>query len=149
MACKAAVKDLARQEQAMLARRSFLALTAATLVAPAPVFAESAEKKKGGGITYIQFPTLTATIFRADGRRGVLTVEAGVNVPDAGLRAQVNLNEPRLRAAYVQLLQDYVYSLGPGAPPDPDYLEQILQKQTDRVMGRSGARLLLGTMLIN
>jgi hypothetical protein len=139
----------------MLARRRLLAFIAATALA-APMLgvsglthAQGAEKKKGGGITYIQFPTLTATVFRADGRRGVLTVEAGVDVPDAGLRAKVNLYEPRLRAAYVQLLQDYVYSLGPGAPPNPDYLEQILQRQTDQLLGRPGARLLLGTMLIN
>ncbi|HKT53354.1 MAG TPA: Tat pathway signal protein [Caulobacteraceae bacterium] len=134
----------------MLARRKALAFIAfLALSAPALARAEGAEKKKGGGISFIQFPTLTATVFRADGRRGVLTVEAGVDVPDAGLRARVNLYEPRLRAAYVQLLQDYVYALGPGAPPNPDYLEQILQRQTDQLMGRSGARLLLGTMLIN
>ena len=134
----------------MPARRSVLAsILALALASPASAHAQAAEKKKGGGITYIQFPTLTATVFRADGRRGVLTVEAGVDVPDAGLRAKVNLYQPRLRAAYVQLLQDYVYSLGPGAPPNPDYLEQILQRQTDQVLGRPGARLLLGTMLIN
>lgn len=134
----------------MFARRNVLALIAAlALAAPVLAHAQGAEKKKGGGISYIQFPTLTATVFRADGRRGVLTVEAGVDVPDASLRAKVNLYEPRLRAAYVQLLQDYVYSLGPGAPPNPDYLEQILQRQTDQLMGRPGARLLLGTMLIN
>jgi hypothetical protein len=134
----------------MFARRNVLALIAAlALAAPVLAHAQGAEKKKGGGISYIQFPTLTATVFRADGRRGVLTVEAGVDVPDASLRAKVNLYEPRLRAAYVQLLQDYVDSLGPGAPPNPDYLEQILQRQTDQLMGRPGARLLLGTMLIN
>lgn len=134
----------------MLARRDLIALlTLLPLAAPALAHAEGAEKKKGGGISYIQFPTLTATVFRADGRRGVLTVEAGVDVPDAGLRAKVNLYQPRLRAAYVQLLQDYVYSLGPGSPPNPDYLEQILQRQTDQMLGRAGARLLLGTMLMN
>src|SRR5204862_560577 len=47
---------------------------------------KSAEKKKGGGPDYIQIPTLTATIMRRDGRRGVLTVEVGVDVPDRKLR---------------------------------------------------------------
>jgi hypothetical protein len=120
------------------------------LVAPSVAFAQGGgQKKKGGGITYIQFRTLTATIFRADGRRGVLTVEAGVDVPNGALRARTNLAAPRLRAAYVQLLQAYVYSLGPGAPPDPDYLSRALQKQTDQVLGRPGAHLLLGAMLVN
>ena len=72
-----------------------------------------------------------------------------MDVPNGGLRARVNLAAPRLRAAYVQLLQDYVYSLGPGAPPDPDYLSRALQKITDRVLGQPGAHLLLGAMLVN
>ncbi len=92
------------------------------LVAPAAALGQEAQKKKGGGITFVQLQTLTATIIKSDGRRGVLTVDAGVDVPDAGLRAKVNLVLPRLRAAYVQVLQSYVYSLNPGAPPDPDYL---------------------------
>ncbi|HXQ45467.1 MAG TPA: hypothetical protein VN806_02560, partial [Caulobacteraceae bacterium] len=72
-----------------------------------------------------------------------------VDVPDAGLRAKVNLVLPRLRAAYVQVLQSYVYSLNPGAPPDPDYLSMTLQRETDRVLGQPGAKLLLGAMLVN
>jgi hypothetical protein len=130
-------------------RRLFLGLALPALLAPAVVLAQGAEKKKGGGITYIQFQTLTATIIKNDGRRGVLTVDAGVDVPNAGLRAKVNLVLPRLRAAYVQVLQAYVYSLNPGAPPDPDYLSMTLQRETDRVLGQPGAKLLLGAMLVN
>ena len=133
----------------MVNRRSLLALVVLPAVlGPAAAFAQ-AEKKKGGGISFIQFPTLTAVIFRSDGRRGVLTVEAGVDVPDSGLRARVNLVEPRLRAAYVQLLQSYVYSLSPGAPPNPDYLSMALQRTTDQVLGQPGAHLLVGAILIN
>ena len=128
----------------MFDRRRLLAiLVLPALFLPGAALAEGATKKKGGGITYIQFPTLTATIFRSDGHRGVLTVEAGVDVPNGALRARVNLSAPRLRAAYVQFLQSYVYSLGPGAPPNPDYLSVALQKETDRVLGQPGAHLLM------
>jgi hypothetical protein len=130
-------------------RRLLLALALPALLAPALTLAQEAQKKKGGGLTYIQFPTLTASILKGDGRRGVLTVDAGVDVPNAGLRAKVNLVLPRLRAAYVQVLQAYVYSLNPGAPPDPDYLSMSLQRETDRVLGQPGAKLLLGAMLVN
>ena len=130
-------------------RRLILGLALTALLAPAAVLAQGAEKKKGGGITYIQFQTLTATIIKTDGRRGVFTVDAGVDVPDAALRARVGLLLPRLRAAYVQVLQTYAYSLDPGAPPDPDYLSMTLQRETDRVLGRPGAKLLLGAMLVN
>jgi hypothetical protein len=135
----------------MLNRRRLIALIAAPAVLyPAAGFAQGAgAKKKGGGITYIQFPTLTATILRSNGQRGVLTVDAGVDVPNSALRARVNLSEPRLRAAYVQLLQAYVWQLGPGAPPNPDYLSMALQRETDRVLGQPGAHLLLGAMLVN
>jgi hypothetical protein len=134
----------------MFSRRRLLALVVLpALFAPAAALAQAAEKKKGGGITFIQFPTLTATVFRGDGHRGVLTVEVGIDVPDGALRTRANLSLPRLRAAYVQLLQSYVYSLGPGSPPNPDYLSMALQRETDRMLGQPGAHLLLGTMLIN
>jgi len=130
-------------------RRRLLATALPALAWPALALAQEQQKKKGGGLSYIQFPTLTATVIKSDGRRGVLTLDAGVDVPNAGLRAKVNLVQPRLRAAYVQVLQAYVYSLGPGAPPDPDFLSATLQRETDRVLGQPGARVLLGAMLVN
>jgi hypothetical protein len=130
-------------------RRIIVLLVAPALLAPVSGLAQNAEKKKGGGLTYVQFDTLTATIIKNDGRRGVLTVEAGVDVPNAGLRAKVNLELPRLRAAYVQVLQSYIWGLNPGSPPDPDYLSMMLQRQTDQVLGQPGAHLLLGAMLVN
>jgi hypothetical protein len=135
----------------MFSRRRLLAFfVLPALLAPGAALAQGgAEKKKGGGITFIQFPTLTATVLRGDGHRGVLTVEVGIDVPDGALRTRANLSLPRLRAAYVALLQSYVYSLGPGSPPNPDYLSMALQRETDRMLGQPGAHLLLGTMLIN
>jgi hypothetical protein len=134
----------------MLSRRRLLSLTLAlgTAVAPLAVHAQ-AEKKKGGGISFVQFQTLTATIVRYDGRRGVLTVEAGVDVPNSGLRDRVNMSQPLLRAAYVQFLDAYAAGLAPGQPPNADYLSQQLQLQTNQVLGRPGAKLLLGTILVN
>lgn len=129
--------------------RRLLLLAIPALLAPGLALAQANEKKKGGGISYVQFPTLTATVIKGDGRRGVLTLDAGVDVPNANLRSQVNMVMPRLRAAYVQLLQAYVYSLNPGAPPDPDYLSMALQRETDRVLGQRGAKVLLGAMLVN
>lgn len=137
----------------MLARRQFCALMIALAASATPLAASAAasteEKKKGGGITYIQFHTLTATVFRADGRRGVLTVEAGIDVADQALRDRANISQPRLRAAYVQFLETYAGSLAPGAPPDADYVARSLQQQTNNVLGRPGAKLLIGTILIN
>jgi hypothetical protein len=137
----------------MLVRRKLFAMILAApfaLAAPAVMAAaDASEKKKGGGISYIQLPVLTATAFRSDGRRGVLTLEAGIDVPDAALRTRANLLQPRLRAAYVQMLETYAGGLAGGAPPDADYISRALQTQTNQVLGRPGARFLLGSIIIN
>ena len=131
-------------------RRLILMLIALPLVlGPAAGHAEDSAKKKGGGFSYIQFPTLTATVFHGDGSRGVLTVESGVDVPDWGLRAHAQALQPRLSAAYLIALQVYASGLGPSAAPDADYIARTLQRETDKVLSRPGARLLLGSVMID
>jgi hypothetical protein len=107
------------------------------------------EKKKGGGTQFLQMRALTATIMRSDRRRGALTVEVGLNVPNDALRARADLSSPRLRAAFIEFLAGYASRLPPATAPDPDYLEKQLQQITDRTLGQPGAQVLLGTMLIN
>lgn len=130
-------------------RRSLLLFAAGALACAAPAHAGEHEHKKGGGVSYHQFPTLTAVVLRPDGRRGILTAEAGVDVPDGGLREKVQLLEPRLMDAFASALRKYGASLRPGATPDLDQLQLLLQAQTDRVLGARGARVLLGTVLSN
>ncbi len=131
-------------------RRRLLTL-AALLVAPALTAAAPAkdEKKKGGGASFIQINTLTATVIRANGRRGILTVESGLDIPNEKLRAKANSVVPRIRAAFVQVLQIYASGMTPGAIPNAEILTLLLQREADQVLGQKGARLLLGTMLIN
>ncbi|MES2894907.1 MAG: Tat pathway signal protein [Pseudomonadota bacterium] len=129
--------------------RPLLALALIAALAPGAALASGPEKKKGGGLTFIQLNTLTSTVIRPDGRRGVLTVETGIDVPDEKLRAKAEMLVPRLRAAYVQSLQIYASGMNPNSAPNADQLAIQLQRETDRVMGQKGARLLLGTMLMN
>ena len=122
----------------------------ALMLVPSIAFAgEAEEKKKGGGADYIQITTLTGTLTRTNGRHGVLTVEAGVDVPDRNLHKLAEASTPRLRAAYAHVVMTYAGSLSPGSPPNAEYLSRELQRQTDLVLGRPGARLLLGTILVN
>ena len=81
--------------------------------------------------------------------RGVLTAEAGIDTPDAALKAKADLLGPRLRDAYIQQLAVFAAALAPGALPDVDLLADRLQQATDRVIGRPGAKLLIGTVLVN
>jgi hypothetical protein len=132
----------------MIDRR--LCVTSAALVSLAPGLARAEPKKKGGGLSYIQLQPMTATILRGDGRRGVLTVEIGLDLPgNPGLQTRANLSQPRLRAAYLLVLQAYASGLSPGVIPDADYIARRLQKETDKVLGQPGAKLLVGTILVN
>ena len=130
--------------------RAVALLTLAALAAAAPAHASGGgERKKGGGLSFTQFKPLMATVVRPGGRRGVLSVEAGIDTPDPQLKARADLLEPRLRDAYTQVVNTFAAALTPGAPPDLDVLAGRLQLATDRVVGRPGSRLLIGTVIVN
>ena len=105
----------------------------------------------GGGQTqasYLRLPTITANVRRPGGRLGVMTVETGVDTPDAALRTRVAQSAPRLRAAYAAVVQQSANAILPGTPPDVERLVAQLQAATNTVMGRAGARLLIGTVMV-
>lgn len=111
--------------------------------------------KTGGGgggaaaqATYLRLPTITANVVRSGGRRGVMTVETGVDTPDAALRTRVAQSAPRLRAAYAAVVQQSANAMLPGTPPDVERLVAQLQAATNTVVGRAGARLLIGTVMV-
>lgn len=116
---------------------------------------DAARKTGGGGggggapqNSYMRLPTITANVVRSGGRRGVMTVETGLDTPDAALRTRVAQSAPRLRAAYAAVVQQSANALLPGAPPDVERLVAGLQAATDRTLGRAGARLLIGTVMV-
>ncbi len=129
-------------------RLVLIGLAALSLTGPAHA-AEVAAKGATPSSHYIPFPTLTATILRTDRRRGVMAVDATLDVPDEKLRARAASLAPRLRAAYAQSLTVYAAGLPPGRPADPDYLSKEMQRQTDAAIGKPGAKFLLGSILVN
>jgi hypothetical protein len=137
-------------------RRAFLAL-AASAALPAAIRPDGASaaggggeaKKTAGGASYLPIAPLTGTTSKGGGRRVVLSVECGLDVPDGKLRARAEASLPRLRAAYVQTVMTYAAGLPVGAPPNVDFLARSLQRQTDSVLGKAGARFLLGAVLVN
>jgi hypothetical protein len=132
-------------------RRSLVSLV--TLAALVPMAARASEgeggKKRSGGANYLVMQTLLGTTIRSDGRRGVLSVECGLDVPDAALRTRAEQSIPRLRSAFVETIQSYARGLPHGAAPNADFLSRTLQRQTDTILGKPGARLLLGAILVN
>ena len=143
--------DAASERLELDRRRLTMALGGAglaVLASAAPSGAWAAEKKKGGGASYIQFPPLETAVPRGMRRRGVLTVEGGIDVPDAGLHQRAVQSTPLLRDAYLRWLTIYATAMPPGAPPDPDLIQAELQRTTDRVLGRAGAHYLIGTVML-
>ena len=130
-------------------RAGFLPMAVASLVLAGggPTFAKPSTKQNTA--TYTAFDALTASVRHANGRRGVLTVQGGLDVQDPVLRARADASGPLLRDAYVRTLSVYAAALEPGAPPDVDQIGQRLQRATDLVLHRTGARVLLGTVLVN
>ncbi|WP_292228137.1 Tat pathway signal protein [Brevundimonas sp.] len=128
-------------------RRALLGLAAvAAAAAPAKASSGGGEEPSSGG-AYMRLPVVTATLMLANGRRGVLSIETGVDVPDAALRARAQASGPRLRSAYNEAAQRFANGMRPGMAPDIDQLSAVLQAATDTALGRSGARLLLGTVM--
>ena len=121
-------------------RRALLGLKSQTL--------KTGEGSSAPQASYLRLPTITANIMRPGGRRGVMTVETGIDTPDAALRARVAQSAPRLRAAYTAVVQQSANGLLPGTAPDVERLVAQLQAATNTTVGRAGARLLIGTVMV-
>lgn len=124
-------------------------LAGAPLAAPGPVLANEGGKKKEEPVTYFALAPINAVIMRRDGRRGVITLETGLEVKDPELMKRAQASSPRLRAAFAQVLMVYAAGLRGGAAPDMDYVARELQKAADQVLGKAGSKVLLGSALIS
>ena len=127
-------------------RRQLIALVLSGLALASAAHA-SPEKSGGGKGGYLSMPTATATVLRRDGRRGVLTVETGLDIADGALMERARLSQPRLSAAYNEIARIAAERLLPDAPPNVEWLAVALQHATDAILGRPGAKLLLGTVM--
>jgi hypothetical protein len=123
---------------------------AALALGLAPGFAHAAaERKKGGGLSYIQFDAFHVTVRRPDGRLGVLSIEAGIDVADPTLHTRADQSRPILRDAYMRWLTTYGLALPPGALPNLEQIRAELQRITDHTLGRPGAKLLIGSVMVS
>jgi transcriptional regulator of heat shock response len=132
-------------------RRIFISALCSLALAHTPALASAPpkEKKKGGGESFVQIPTLTLFTVMYGQQRRVLTIDLGLDVPDDKLRTMVNIYLPRLRDQYITAMQNYSLRLRKNAIVDVDYVASSLQKITDQILGRPGAKLLLGSITLN
>lgn len=130
-------------------RRHFLAsLAFATVATTVPALA-SEPKKKGGGPGYTQFPMLNVFTATQGGRHGNLSLDMGLYAKDPKMVDRIKLYMPRLKDAYISRLQSYAANLTPSSMVDADYMAAQLQSATDAVLGQKGAKVLIGSILLN
>lgn len=96
----------------------------------------------------LRMALVTATVLRRSGRRGIMSVEVTLQFSDAALLERAKLSEPRLNAAFNEAIQIEAARMLPNAVPDLQTITGALQRATDRVLGRAGARVLLGTVMV-
>jgi hypothetical protein len=128
---------------------AMLVLTAPLAVGRAADAAEEKKKKVSGGADYLPITAITGTTNKSGGRRGVLSVDCGLQIEDPKLREFADKSMPRLRAAYVQTIQVYAAGMPSGSEPNIDFIVQALQRQTDLLLKRPGAKLLIGAVVAN
>jgi flagellar basal body-associated protein FliL len=123
----------------------------AVLSAAPAAMAKSEAKEEGveSSSSLIEIEPLTINVFRSNYSRGKVEVIINLDVPNPALRDRVVESIPRLRAAYVQTLTGHMYDLPPRTPPNIDALAAALQRSTDKVIGRPGAKVLLGSVVVN
>jgi hypothetical protein len=126
------------------------ALAGGSLAAPTAALAgHGGGEENKAPPTYFALDPINAVVLRRDGRRGVMTVETGLEVRDPTLMKRAQASTPRLRAAFAQVLMIYAAGLRGGAAPDIDYVARELQKAADQVLGKPGSKVLLGSALLS
>ncbi len=99
--------------------------------------------------SYVGVPSLSASISRNYRAVGMVTVDFGLDVPDAALRGRVQGMMPRLRDAWRTALADYAANRYEFmAVPDADQIARMLQQATDRTLGVAGARITLTSIMV-
>jgi hypothetical protein len=111
--------------------------------------AGGAPKKKGGGSSFTQFPQVNVFTQGRGNRKGMLSIELGLDTKDEKLREAVIKYTPRLRDAYITRMQAYGHRLNSSSVVDLDFISRELQNVTDTILKKSGSKVLLGTVILN
>ncbi|HVZ28623.1 MAG TPA: hypothetical protein VG798_08225 [Rhizomicrobium sp.] len=129
-------------------------------LAASPVLAEDAapdksdnqkkpEHKVTQSASYLMMEPIYTTIVNDNHAAGMLMVAIGLDVPDAGMRGEVNRSLPVLRDAYLRNLMVFTASaVRTDAQPDVGTIADRLQGVTDRALKKKGARVLLAQVAL-
>jgi hypothetical protein len=131
-------------------------VSAAPALANPPPPAEAAKpegdpsaKRITGSADYIPTFGLRASIARNSQIRGVLAVDAGLDVPDPAARKRAEALKPRLLSAMREAVLNYAsLSYVVGDRPDADILRIRMQKSVNQILGADQAQVMLASVIV-
>ena len=102
-----------------------------------------------GSQEYMSMFGLRASIAEGFSIAGYLSVDAGINIPDAKLLKQARAIRPRLNDAMRQALASYVSSpYMMGATPDLRIIRGRMQRAVDKHLGKGNSTVLLASVIL-
>ncbi len=102
-----------------------------------------------GAESYVPTFGLRASISRGFGVRGVLAVDAGLDVPDKKTRERAAAMRPRIINDMRDAVLNYAsQSYIVGERPDADILRARMQKTVDAILGPDAATVTLASVII-
>ena len=129
-----------------------LAVSAGALAAPAPPSEPSVDQSGrvlSGASSYVRMPAVQTAVQSDRRMSGMLQVRLALDAPQGRTRRLIGEREMWLRDAYAETLLLYgarMYRW--GQVPDANLIGQLLQEDTDRLLGDGRARVVLDTVMI-
>jgi hypothetical protein len=125
----------------------------ASAAAPAPPEPEADESRRAltDAASYVRVPPVQTSIRdRSRQMRGSLQVTLALDAPRSRIRDLIQERAPFLRHAYNETLLLYSSRLYVwGEVPDADMIADLLQEDTDRLLGEGQAQVVLDTVMIH
>ena len=111
--------------------------------------AKKPEHKTTQSKSYIMVDPIYTTIVSDNRVAGMLMIGAGLDVPNAHLREEVERSMPVLRDAYIRNLMTFTANVvRTDTQPDVEMIADRLQAVTDRALKKKGAKILLAQVAI-
>ena len=129
-----------------------LAASAGARAAPAPPSEPPVDESGrviSGASSYVRLPAVQTAVQNDRRMSGMLQVRLALDAPQGRTRRLIGEREMWLRDAYAETLLLYgarMYRW--GEVPDADLIGQLLQEDTDRLLGGGRAQVVLDTVML-
>ena len=118
--------------------------------APAEPAQDSGSRTLSDADSYVRMPSLQTPVQDRLRMLGMLQVSLALDAPRARTRSLIRDRELWLRDAYNETILLYAARLYRwGQVPDADLIAQLLQEDTDRLLGEGRATVVLDTVIIH